>query len=279
MNNSSRLCQLVALFYLLLTLSPATASEKFIQDLQLGFTTKSGMPHLSKIQPQANLDQAYSIQHDFVLSREESDDIAGYKAGLTSKPGQEKFKVKAPLSGVLFVSGHKKANKVIRLSDAGKLMLETEIGYLLSKAIAQPIESNAQLELYIEAIVPVIELPDLAFKSPKEIKGIDLVAANLASHQFILGKKYALKEIEAINEISTQLKLNGETVISGKATDASGDQLSALRWLINHLLAQGYKLEAGNLLITGALGKMIPARSGDYVGDFGTLGQIKFSIE
>lgn len=270
--------QVMALFYLLLWVSPATAEENFISHLNKAFESKKGMPHISAIEPTISETAAYKIQKNYVESRSKSDPVAGYKAGLTSKAGQKKFSVSQSLSGVLFSSGHLSNPQEIKLSSAGKLMLETEIGFILATDITAPIKDRSEIPQHIESILGVVELPDLAFENPKGIKGVDLMAANLASHQYILGKQFELSKIGDINALETNLAYNQKLLFKGKATDALGDQWAALNWLINHLLNSGYSLKAGDILITGSLGKMIPAQTGNYQADFGELGKIEFQI-
>jgi 2-keto-4-pentenoate hydratase len=40
----------------------------------------------------------------------------------------------------------------------------------------------------------------------------------------------------------------------------------------------GYKIEPGQVLITGAMGRMVPAVPGVCVADFGAFGKIVFGI-
>ena len=57
-----------------------------------------------------------------------------------------------------------------------------------------------------------------------------------------------------------------------------GDQWEALLWLVEQRLRDGYEVKRNDLLITGALGKVIPAEAGRYVADFGKLGRVTFSL-
>ncbi len=283
--------QVIIAFYLLFSFSSAFAAENFSTKLMQAYQAKQPMPHISAnlSDPSAITEEAaYQVQKAYVSLRQKADPIAGYKAGLTSTAGQKKFKVSQALSGVLFTSGNVADPKKIRLSDAQKLMIETEIGFILSKPITSPIKDKQQLAKFVESVVAVIELPDLGYEQPQKIKGIDLIAANLASHQYIMATPIPLSQLSDINLITTQLShlpasLNGtpedpQVLLTGQANDALGDQWIALQWLINHLLQQGYQLSAGNLLITGALGKMIPAQLGEYNATFGELGRIQFTL-
>ena len=55
-------------------------------------------------------------------------------------------------------------------------------------------------------------------------------------------------------------------------------QLKALVWLVNTVLAQGYTLAAGHVLMTGSIGNMHPGAAGDYRAAFGTLGELTLRL-
>lgn len=235
---------------------------------QVSLTTRTELPEGT----------AYAIQKAYVDLRQQQDGVAGYKAGLTSEAGQKKFGVSGALYGVLFKSGEHLTDKPIQLSDFGKLMLETEIGFILAADITKVPAGQEELQSYIQAVVPVIELPDLGFERPKQLTGVDIIAANVASSGFIIGKPVSMELAASLNQLEVSLTRNGEIINRGKGSDTLGNQWQALLWLIESLLKQGYELKKDQLLITGALGKMLPAVPGDYGADFGTLGKLDFKV-
>ena len=184
-----------------------------------------------------------------------------------------------PLHGVLFQSGNLKQQQNILRNDYYRLMLETEIGFVLNQNINTPIENIAQLKSKVAYVVAAIELPDLAYESMPDVKGIDLIASNVAAAAFITGSKRINPQDISLNQLLVNLTRNGELINRGKGSDASGDQWQALKWLVNSSLKQGYAIEKDQLLITGALGKMLPAKTGKYEADFAALGKITFTIK
>ncbi|WP_444996456.1 2-keto-4-pentenoate hydratase [Aliikangiella sp. IMCC44359] len=270
--------KLVILFSLLIAVSPLAAEEAFVQQLLKTDQSQQLIPHYLADSPSATETSAYQTQKFYVDIRKQTDPIAGYKAGLTSKASQKKLNVSQALSGTLFSSGYLSNTQTVNLNSAKKLMIETEIGFILSQPIKKPIKNLTQLSSLIESVAAVIELPNLGYANPKKLTGLDLIASNLASHQYLVGNKLKLKELPDINQIKTRLTYQNETLFTGNAKDALGDQWQALYWLINHLLAQGYTLSEGDLLITGALGKMVPAQKGNYHANFGPLGDILFKV-
>ena len=57
-----------------------------------------------------------------------------------------------------------------------------------------------------------------------------------------------------------------------------GDQWQAALWLVNTMVGQGWELEAGQVLLTGALGKMVKASEGECIAHFGVWGTLSVLI-
>ena len=47
---------------------------------------------------------------------------------------------------------------------------------------------------------------------------------------------------------------------------------------MNAAVAAGYELRPGQVLLSGAVGAMMPAEPGDYVADYGALGTLRFAV-
>jgi 2-keto-4-pentenoate hydratase len=178
----------------------------------------------------------------------------------------------------LFESGKIVGDATIDKSRFHQLMLETEIGFVIGESITQPLKGVAELQEKIQAVMPVIELPDLGFADMKQLKGVDIIAANVAAKQFIVGQQRAVEGLD-LNAVTVSLLLDGQEVNSGKGTDALGDQWQAALWLVNTMVDQGWALNPGHIVITGALGKMLPGKPGKYVADYGSFGKITFEIK
>ena len=55
-------------------------------------------------------------------------------------------------------------------------------------------------------------------------------------------------------------------------------QLETLQTLINMALDHGWKIEKGDILLTGSIGKMVPAKSGRYIVNYGQQSSLVFDI-
>jgi 2-keto-4-pentenoate hydratase len=110
------------------------------------------------------------------------------------------------------------------------------------------------------------------------VKGVDLIAANVGAAQFIVGMSRSHQGVN-LNQVNVTLFYNGQALYQGKGMEALGDQWKAALWIVNSVLEQGYKVEPGHILITGALGKMVPGKLGQYVADYGDFGNISFEVK
>lgn len=269
---------ITAVFGLVMLLPAAYAEEDFeLADILMkAHKANQKIPVVSIHNPNLDVNSAYRVQKAYVEQRLSQDQIAGFKAGVCTKATQKNFGLNAPAAGVLFASGKNTGSPIIERSAFKTLLIETEIGFMVTKAITQPLKDVAELYEYIQTVMPVIELPDAGFAG--KVRGVDLIAANVAAAQFIVGKEREFRGLD-LNNISATLVLDGEVVNKGKGVDAMGDQWKTALWLINTTVEQGWKIEPGQILITGALPKPIPGKPGKYVADFEKLGKISFEVK
>lgn len=235
------------------------------------------IPLLSLDYPEMGVGEAYVVQKDYVSRRLVDDSVAGFKAGLTARAVQEKFGVDAPVSGVLFESGRKGDGAVIEASAFKVPMLETELGFVVGQEISGPLREVTELKSRIQEVFPAIELPDLGFADMRHLKGVDIIAANVSSKQFIIGPLQKASDFD-LNAVEVTLSLDGREVSRGRGPEAMDDQWQAALWLVNTVTAQGYRLKPGQVIITGALGQVTPGLPGAYVADYGELGKVSFEI-
>lgn len=237
------------------------------------------IPILTKADPALTVDGAYGVQKAYITMKLAGGDaIAGFKGGLTAGGVQKRFGMTAPVTGVLLRSGMLTGAPVLDRSRFGALMLETEIAFVVGQPIGDIIPDVASLKGKIRAVMPAIEVPDLGFADMKALKPPDLIASNVSARQFIMGREVAPDAFN-LNAVKVTLYHNGVAVNTGVGEDALGDQWNTALWMINSMVEQGYKIEAGHILMTGALGSMLPGKPGSYTADYGDLGRIDFTVK
>ena len=112
-------------------------------------------------------------------------------------------------------------------------------------------------------VVPALEIVDSRIKGWK-ITILDTVADNGSSARFVLGaapKRLTDLDLEACGMAMTR---NGAIVSLGSGAACLGHPLKAALWLARAMSAAGHSLRAGDVVLTGALGPVSPATSGEF---------------
>ncbi len=275
---------LLALLLLGLSTQAAQAVDGSADDwadiVQLELAHGQPMPLLSVYYDQLNRESAYDIQHAFVIHEmRKKRSIGGYKAGFTNPAIRAKFHYADPISGVLFADGACKDGAEIDARLFKQPMLEVEIGYVLRSPITRKLHSVADLKSYISHALPAVEIPDLNYTNVGGLNAYDIIATNVSASHYVVGAPFALKDLAEVNGIKMALYRDEQVIDTGSASDVLGDQLEALLWLVNDAYAHGWQLQAGQLLITGTLGKMNPGVAGSYRADYGLGRTLSFVIK
>jgi 2-keto-4-pentenoate hydratase len=222
------------------------------------------------------IERAYEIQTRIVRKNLRGRSPSGFKAGLTSKPSQQRFDAPGPIAGVLIMTAMDTPPQ-LKLTELRGLHLETEVAMRIGKPIRDRVASIEELRSHIDGIAPAIELPNLDYARADQLNALDIVASNVAAAYFRVGEFVAPASRDA-NGTTPVLECDRKEVNRGRARDAMGDQWAAALWLVNTALEHGWTLEPGQVLLTGALGKMVPAQPGHCIADFGEWGKLEVHI-
>lgn len=219
---------------------------------------------------------ALAIQRGFVELHATIDEVAGYKSAANAPALQTALGLSEPIVGALFGRGERKMGDRIERTTYRTLLIETELGFRVARKIDSPLASVAELRSAISTCVPMIELADPGFGRTR-FTGLDLIAANSASAGFICGKSHIADQID-VNGFQIRLSRDGAILHEARSGDLMGDQWQALLWLANKVIDAGYVIKPGLLFMTGALGGAHPALPGEYLAEFGALGDVRFRV-
>ncbi|RAP31598.1 hypothetical protein DID78_00415 [Candidatus Marinamargulisbacteria bacterium SCGC AG-343-D04] len=218
---------------------------------------------------------AYQFQKEWVAYLETLYKKTGYKAGLTSASSQKKFNTNTPIFGVLVPERIYYNFDIIPISEYQHLFVEAEIGFVIGRDITTPIKTLSTLKRSVASIVAVAELPDIKFSDLNSFQLVDLIMINSGSNTYVVGQEIDMKQA---NNIDIEFKRNDEVLYTESSNTVMNDQFVALHWLVNELLSHGWSLKKGDLLITGAIGSMIPAKKGRYVINYGDETSLVFDL-
>ncbi len=222
------------------------------------------------------LPEAYAVQRAFVALCAADELCAGYKSAANAPALQQRLSLAGPIVGALFASGARTSGATVKLSGYRTLLIETELGFRTARQIEAPVKSLAELRNAISTVTPMFELADPGF-GRAAMTGTDLVAANSASAGYVCGPARSVQSVDP-NATRVRLTKEGATLHEAEGRDLMGDQWEALRWLVNTVLAEGYAIAPGQLLMTGALGGAHPASPGRYRAEFSGLGAVEIDV-
>ncbi|WP_084397035.1 2-keto-4-pentenoate hydratase [Henriciella aquimarina] len=203
--------------------------------------------------------------------------VVGRKIGLTAKSVQQQLGVDQPDFGVLFED--------MRIANGGTLAphrciqpkAEAEIALVLAKDILAGHVTRSDIAEATDYALPAIEIVDSRISDWK-ITFADTVADNGSSAFFVLGEdKKKLDDLD-LYTCGMALEANGEIASLGAGAACLGHPLDAAAWLGSTLAAHGTHLKAGDIVLTGALGPMVPLHPGDEVcARIGGVGTCRFT--
>lgn len=227
-----------------------------------------------------SVDDAYQIQLEQIRHKvDKGAVIVGKKIGLTSKVMQEMFNVTEPDYGHILDDMMYKNGEAISIDRFIQPKVEFEIAFVLKKALKGP---NVTLEDVIEAtdyVIPAIEIIDSRIKNWK-FKYEDTVADNGSSAGAILGDKAVNIQDVDLPSVRMRVFRNGEEIDSATGEAVMGNPVNAVAWLANALNRYNISLNAGEVILSGALSAAVPIEEGDtFSADFGELGSVSVTFK
>lgn len=211
-----------------------------------------------------SLTEAYGVQdrlREALIGRGER--VAGWKAGFTSKAGQEAYQVSEPVCAFLLASGVLSSGAEIAAARFVKPGVEAEIAFVMKQDLAGPGVTAARALLAVEGALPALELID--FRHGGKAVGTDVVADGVYAKAIVLGG--ALTPVTGIDLALEGLvyEHSGTMVATATAAEVMGTPLNSLAWIANHLGGRGLGLRAGDVVMTGSVSKILQPKAGDTV--------------
>jgi 2-keto-4-pentenoate hydratase len=221
------------------------------------------------------IDDAYAIQtHNIDRRVAEGARIGGRKIGLTSRGMQEMLGVNEPDFGVLLDDMFVEDGDEIPLSSMLQPRVEAEMAFVMETDLAGPGVSTATALAAIGGVLPAVEVVDSRIADWR-IKLVDTVADNASSGRIVIGGRVRKVDDLDLRLIGMALSRNGEVIDTGAGAAALGNPARCVAWLANKLGAFGAKLRAGDVVLPGAVHRMVAVTPGDvFRAEFASLGAV-----
>jgi 2-keto-4-pentenoate hydratase len=134
---------------------------------------------------------------------------------------------------------------------------EGEIALVLGRDIDQPRPTAADVLRAVDFVLPAIEIVDSRI-SDWDLTITDTIADNASLGAIFLGTTpYSLSGLD-LSRIGMTLEQDGEAASFGAGHACLGSPIAAAVWLARELAYRGTQLRTGDIVMTGALGPMVP---------------------
>lgn len=230
---------------------------------------------LSAKEPGLTVQDAYAIQtlnveRKLAAGRRR----VGSKVGLSAKAMQQLLGVHEPDFGVLLDDMVVEEGDDIRVSDLLQPRIEAEIGFVLEKDLAGPGVTTAAALQAIAGAMPSLEIVDSRVRDWK-ITLVDTVADNASCGRVVFGGRITKLDGLDLRLLGMVLSRDGEVLETGAGAAVLGNPARCVAWLANTFGAFGASLHAGDLVIPGALHRMVPVAAGQtFRAEFAHLGAV-----
>jgi 2-oxopent-4-enoate/cis-2-oxohex-4-enoate hydratase len=219
---------------------------------------------LTQRHPGLTLEHAYAIQQRLNARRlADGERVVGKKIGVTSKAVMNMLGVHQPDFGLLTDAMLVHPGATLDSRTLIQPKAEGEIAFVLKRDLQGPGVGVADVLAATECVLPCFEIVDSRIRDWK-IRIQDTVADNASCGVFVLGSQAVSPLDVDLNTCGMVLEKNGEVVVTGAGAAALGSPLNAVAWLANTLGRLGMGLKAGEVILSGALGAMVPAVRGDH---------------
>ncbi|WP_433218559.1 2-keto-4-pentenoate hydratase [Dactylosporangium sp. CS-047395] len=217
-------------------------------------------PPVRGLLPAKDIAAAYAVQAAWVAA--DGSPVVGRKVGLTNPAVQAQLGVDRPDFGTLLAWMDRSGEAPI---DAGSLLqprIEAEIAFVLGENLDGGDVGPEAVAAATVAVAPALEIVDSRIAG-WDIDIVDTVADNASSGLFVLGAARVPLAGLDLPACTMAMARDGSVVSTGTGAACLGNPLDAVAWLAATARDLGRPLLAGEIVLSGALGPMVPVAAGE----------------
>jgi len=209
-----------------------------------------------------DLRAAYGVQERLTAARVRSGArVVGRKIGLTSAAVQQQLGVDQPDLGMLFDDMAYADGATVPAGRFLQPRVEAEVAFILGADLGEGDLTLDQVRGAIDHAVAALEICDSRIAA-WDISFADTVADNASAGAYVLGTTPVALKGFTPREVEMVMSVTGQDDSTGNGAACLGDPLLAVQWLARQARDLGQPLQAGQVVLSGALGPMRPLTPG-----------------
>lgn len=239
------------------------------------YTSREPIDPLTSTYEDFTLEDAYAVQLlQIEAFLERGRTVKGHKVGLTSAAMQRLLGVNEPDYGHLLDDFFFLEHMPIPTSRFLQPRIEPEVAFVLKAPLKGPGVTVHEAIAAVDFVLPALEIVDSRIRDWK-IGLLDTISDNASSGAVVLGSTPTDLGSVDLRLAGAVLTRNGAVVGTGAGGAVLGSPITSLVWLANTVGARGVTLEAGHVVLPGAVCAMAPIAPGDtFTATFAGLGSV-----
>ncbi|TQS45279.1 2-keto-4-pentenoate hydratase [Cryptosporangium phraense] len=247
-----------------MTSTLSTAIHQAADLLRHSQETRTPCAPVRDLLPDSSIATGYAVQTLLTEGRlAQGRRIVGRKIGLTSPAVQAQLGVDQPDFGVLFDDLSCPPDRPVEIDRLLQPRIEAEVAFILGADLDTDDVRPDVARAAVSDVVPALEIVDSRIAG-WDITIVDTVADNASSGLYVLGASTGRLGNRDLRDVTMTLERDGQIVSTGSGAACLGDPVTALVWLARTAREYGAPLRAGEVILSGALGPMVPVTPGAH---------------
>ncbi|MEX2479297.1 MAG: 2-oxo-3-hexenedioate decarboxylase [Gammaproteobacteria bacterium] len=230
--------------------------------------------------PALDWEDAYAIQYALREAKlAHGVQVAGLKAGLTSRAKMRQMNVAEPVFGFLCAEGAWPDGAAIDMNRYIAPRIEAEIALVTRRELRGPGCHVAQVLAATECILPAVEILDSRYQN-FDFDLVSVIADNTSAAGFVTGGRPRRPAALDLPTLGVVVEKNGVVVELGAGAAVLGHPAEAVAMLANNLARRGESIAPGTFIMTGGITAAIAIARGDNITvRFQELGSLSLRCE